>query len=44
MKNVKIIEGLTADELALPDLIDQDEPLVLKGVAAEWTLYAIPTA
>ena len=38
MKNVKIIEGLTADQLALPDLIDQGEPLVLKSVAADWPL------
>ncbi len=38
MKNVKIIEGLSADRLALSDLIDQNEPLVLKSVAADWPL------
>jgi hypothetical protein len=38
MKNVKIIEGLSADRLALSDLIDQNEPLVLKSVATDWPL------
>jgi hypothetical protein len=38
MKNVEIIEGLSADRLTLPDLIDRDEPLILKSVAADWPL------
>ena len=38
MKSVEIIKGLSADQLALPDLIDRDEPLVLKSVAADWPL------
>ena len=38
MKNVRIIEDLSADQLALPDLIERGEPLVLKSVAADWPL------
>jgi hypothetical protein len=41
MKQVKIIEGLTAETLPLSELIDQGEPAVLKGVAVDWPLVRI---
>jgi hypothetical protein len=38
MNSVRVLEGLTADNLSLVELIDEGEPAVLKGVARDWPL------
>lgn len=38
MKRVRVIEGLTADQLPIQALIDDGEPAILKGVAKDWPL------
>ena len=38
MKDVKIIEGLTADRLPVTELIEDGEPALLKGVVSDWPL------
>ena len=38
MQKVRIIEGLTAASLPIDELIEAQEPAILKGVAADWPL------
>ena len=38
MKEVRIIEGLTADRLPVLELIEEGEPALLKGVVSDWPL------
>ena len=38
MKEVRIIEGLTADRLPVSELIEEGEPALLKGVVSDWPL------
>jgi hypothetical protein len=38
MKNVRVIDGLTADNLPISELIEEGEPAILKSVAADWPL------
>jgi len=38
MKTTRVITGLSADSLPIQRLIDEGEPAILKGVAADWPL------
>ena len=38
MKNVRVIDGLAADNLPISELIEEAEPAILKAVAADWPL------
>ncbi len=38
MKDVRVIDGLAADNLPISELIEEGEPAILKAVAADWPL------
>lgn len=40
MKQTRIIDGLSADALPIDELIDAQQPAILKGVARDWPLVA----